>query len=116
MFNWFSRPAATNMDAALAQAQRIPGARILDVRTPEEVAQGIVPGALWLPLDQITQLPTLLADKNTPLFIYCRSGARAGRAITELAAMGYTELHNAGGVLTYHGKLVPPTSDSAQKS
>lgn len=115
MFNWFSRSAVTNMDAAIEQARQTPGALIVDVREADEVALGMVPGALWVPLATIAQLPTRVADKNTPLFIYCRSGARSSRAIAELKALGYTQLHNAGGILTYHGKLVPPMSSSSQQ-
>lgn len=112
MFNWFSRPAATNMDAAIERARQTPHAKLIDVREAHEVAQGMVPDALWVPLDFISTLPALIADKNTPLFIYCKSGARASRAILELKTLGYTQLYNAGGILTYHGELIPPASPS----
>jgi phage shock protein E len=37
-------------------------------------------------------------DKNTPYFIYCHSGNRAGQAITAMKAVGFTKLTNGGGV------------------
>lgn len=75
------------------------GARVVDVRTPEEFAQGHVPGALNVPLDRIrSQAPTLFPDKQQSLLLYCRSGRRSGLALEELRQLGYTNVWNLGGL------------------
>ena len=43
--------------------------------------------------------------KDTPLFLYCRSGARSGQATSLLQRMGYTRVTNIGGIMNYHGKV-----------
>lgn len=81
------------------------GAMLLDVRNPDEYALGHIPGSVNLPLSEIRTADDRIPDLNTPLFIYCLSGARSGRAIAELRSMGYTELHNLGGISKWRGEL-----------
>ena len=70
---------------------------LLDVRTPEEHKNGYLEGAVLLPLAELeSKISSKVADKNTPIYIYCRSGRRAGTAVEKLKAMGYTDLHNLG--------------------
>jgi rhodanese-related sulfurtransferase len=53
---------------------------LLDVRTAEEFAQGHVPGAINIPLDQLgARTPELKADGE--IIVYCLSGGRAQQAI-----------------------------------
>jgi phage shock protein E len=69
---------------------------VLDVRTPEEFAEGHVPGAVNVPHDQIAaRLDQVPKDKDVVL--YCRSGRRAGLAAELLAANGYTRLSHLEG-------------------
>lgn len=69
---------------------------VLDVRTPEEYAEGHVPGAVNVPHDQIgARLAEVPKDKDVVL--YCRSGRRAGIAADVLAANGYTRLSHLEG-------------------
>ena len=69
------------------------------VRTPAEYAEGHLPQALSIPLDGIEAgvrgrgLPL-----NTPIYLYCGSGRRAGMARERLQTLGYTEVVNAGGL------------------
>ena len=44
-------------------------------------------------------------EKDTPLFVYCHSGARSSQAVRLLARMGYTNLKNIGGIAAYTGKV-----------
>ena len=79
---------------------------LLDVRTPEEHKTGYLEGALLLPLAELeSEISSKVADKNTPIYIYCRSGRRAGTAVEKLKAMGYTDLHNLGGLKDAQKKL-----------
>ncbi|MEG0779649.1 MAG: rhodanese-like domain-containing protein [Oscillospiraceae bacterium] len=87
--------------AGVQAAQDTDNAVLLDVRTAEEYATGHVPGSVNLPLDRI---PTIAIDKSCPLFVYCLSGARSGRACTFLKKQGYT-VTNMGGISGYRGPL-----------
>ena len=84
---------------------------LLDVRTPEEHKSGYLEGAVLLPLAELeSKTVNKIPDKNTPIYIYCRSGRRAGTAIEKLKAMGYTDLHNLGGLKDARKKLDLPIS------
>ena len=69
---------------------------VLDVRTPQEYAEGHVPGAVNVPYDQLaSRLAEIPKDKDVVL--YCKSGRRAGIAADVLAANGYTRLSHLEG-------------------
>ena len=82
-----------------------PGAVLLDVRTPQEYAQGHLPGSRNIPLDEIGQAAEAVTDLNTPLFIYCHSGARSAQATAALRRMGFQHVTNIGGISAYRGKV-----------
>jgi rhodanese-related sulfurtransferase len=75
-------------------------AAIIDVRTPEEWAEGHLVGAVRMGIadaDFASQLATL--DPAQDYYIYCRSGNRAGQAIDYMRSIGFTgELINGGAV------------------
>ena len=74
---------------------------IIDTRTPEEYAGGHLDGALLMPYDAIGgMIEAKVPDKNTPLMLYCRSGARSEMARKTLASMNYTRVENLGGMQT----------------
>ncbi|MBE6370381.1 MAG: rhodanese-like domain-containing protein [Lentisphaerae bacterium] len=82
---------------------------LLDVRTPEEHKNGYLEGAVLLPLaDLESKISSKVSGKNTPIYIYCRSGRRAGTAVEKLKTMGYTDLHNLGGLKDAREKLNIP--------
>ena len=84
---------------------------LLDVRTPEEHKSGYLEGAVLLPLAELeSKISSKVSGKNTPIYIYCRSGRRAGTAVEKLKAMGYTDLHNLGGLKDAQEKLDIPVS------
>lgn len=79
---------------------------ILDVRTPDEYAEGHIPGAICIshdaiPTDDIPELPR----KDQLIMVYCRSGRRSKLAAEQLVAQGYTDVVEFGGVNTWPGKL-----------
>ena len=84
-----------------ARAANTPGARVIDVRTPEEYAEGHLPGAENIPLDAI---PRAHFEQGGRLFVYCYSGARSGRAVSFLKGKGLDAV-NMGGIAGYKGKL-----------
>lgn len=93
----------------LAQAIRLLDAGqalAVDVREPDEYAAGHIPGAVLLPLGQVTaRAAAVLPDKNARLLVYCRTGRRSDAAGRQLLAMGYTRVENLGGVLTWPYEL-----------
>lgn len=82
-------------------AQSTPHAVLLDVRTVEEFEQGHLPGSVNLPVNRIQ---SIAFDKQIPLFVYCQSGMRSGRACSYLQQVGYTAT-NIGGLAGYQGTL-----------
>ena len=97
------------MEEAVAMMEEESGYILLDVRTPEEHKIGYLEGAVLLPLAELeSKISSKVADKNTPVYIYCRSGRRAGTAVETLKAMGYTDLHNLGGLKDAREKLNIP--------
>ena len=81
--------------AALAQAETV----YIDVRTVEEFAADHIEGDLNLPLAELD--PTKLAErygKEAEIVLYCRSGNRAGQAMTRLQEAGFTQVSNGGGI------------------
>ncbi|MGM9541080.1 MAG: rhodanese-like domain-containing protein [Candidatus Limivicinus sp.] len=47
----------------------------------------------------------LIPDRETPLYVYCRSGARSGQALALLQQMGYRKAKNIGGIIAWKGKV-----------
>ncbi len=78
---------------------------LVDIRTPGEVAQGAIPGALEMPMHLIPlRLPELPKDKDVVL--YCRSGARSYQACAYLMQQGLGRVLNLrGGIIAWarHG-------------
>ena len=82
-----------------------PNAKLIDVRTPEEYKQGHIEESINVPLQNIKEVEQTVANKATPLFVYCRSGNRSGQAATILKSMGYDYVENIGGIVSYKGKI-----------
>ncbi len=80
---------------------------ILDVRTPEEFAERHIPGALNIPNETIgTEEIPALPDKQQLILVYCRSGNRSKQASEKLAAQGYTNIVEFGGINDWTGETV----------
>ena len=82
-----------------------PGAVLLDVRTPEEYREGHIPGSKNVPLQSLDKVTGFVNNRETPVFVYCHSGARSGQAVSVLEGMGYTNGKNIGGRASYAGKV-----------
>ncbi|PKL75187.1 MAG: rhodanese [Candidatus Melainabacteria bacterium HGW-Melainabacteria-1] len=79
----------------------------IDVRQPEEWAEGTIPGVERI---QLGQLPQALAqlDPSKTYVCVCRSGGRSGRACQILAAAGFSKLINfEGGMLSWYAARYP---------
>lgn len=83
----------------------VPGAVLLDVRTPQEYREGHVPRSTNIPLQSLDQAAGIIRDKSTPVFVYCYSGSRSSQAVNKLIKMGYQNVKNIGGMASYSGKV-----------
>ncbi len=79
------------------------GAKIIDVRTPEEFNEEAYPNAVNIPVDQIQERITEFGEKTKPILVYCASGARSAYAARLLKNAGYTDVINAGGLYDMPG-------------
>lgn len=83
------RPGAEQLRPQYEQGS----ATFLDVRTAAEWNEAHLQRALHLPLDEVQQrAATLLPDRQKPVIVYCRSGARAQAAAQRLREMGYADV------------------------
>lgn len=74
----------------------------IDVREADEVAEGIIPGAIHIPLGEVPERVNEL-DKSKPYILICRSGGRSGRATEFLEGEGYDAANMTGGMLEWEG-------------
>ena len=65
-----------------------PEVRIIDVRTPGEYETAHIQGSYNVPLDQLPEHATELATLDHPVVLVCQSGARATKAMDQLASAG----------------------------
>ena len=94
-----------DINQGVAEYDAVPGAVLLDVRTPQEYREGHIPGSKNVPLQQLEKAAAVAGDKDTPLFVYCYSGSRSRQAAGILKRMGYTKVSNIGGIAAYAGKV-----------
>lgn len=75
---------------------------ILDVRTEKEFADGHIPDAILIPDYEIEErAENELPDKKQLILVYCRSGRRSKTAAEKLAAMGYSNVKEFGGIIDW---------------
>ena len=81
---------------------------VLDVRTQEEVALGIIPNAIHIDIykgqgfiDEVNQL-----DKTKSYYVYCRAGGRSAQACAVMNQLGFNNTYNLiGGFSKWQGKV-----------
>lgn len=83
------------------------GIILLDVRTKEEYDTGHIKGSMLIPVDNLkAEADNKLKDKNSPIFVYCRSGNRSVTAAKILTNLGYTNVYNLGGINNWPYEVV----------
>lgn len=100
---------AENLEAGLVkqftwqQVDSLPrdgSVNLVDVRTPEEYADGHAPGFVNIPVDQLRQRLGEI-DPSKPVYLICQSALRSYLACRVLEQRGYTASHLAGGYRLY---------------
>ena len=95
-----------SMDEAVAMMKDEKNYIILDVRRPDEYAEGHIPGAINVPNEEIgTAEIAELPDKSQLILVYCRSGRRSKEASEKLVKLGYTNIIEFGGIQDYEGEI-----------
>ncbi len=80
---------------------------IVDVRRQDEYDSGHIPEAVCIPNESIgTEQPEELPDLEQIILVYCRSGNRSKQASEKLAAIGYTNVYEFGGINDWKGDVV----------
>jgi sulfur-carrier protein adenylyltransferase/sulfurtransferase len=71
---------------------------VLDVREPDENAQGSIPGAIFIPRGQLeSNIENKVADKSTKVLVHCASGVRSAFAAKTLTELGYEDVASVAG-------------------
>lgn len=71
----------------------------IDVRSLDEYNEDHMSNTENIPHTEIAmQISDLDLDKDAPIKLFCRSGVRAGLALTALQDLGYTNVENVGGI------------------
>ncbi len=105
-------PAYTQIsqEEAKEMMARDDGHVIVDVRRQDEYDAGHIPGAILIPNESIgADPPEALPDYDQVILIYCRTGNRSKQASEKLAAMGYKNIYEFGGISTWTGEIVTET-------
>ena len=85
---------------------------VIDVRTPAEWAEGIIPNAKMIDIysgQDFVDAISNLEDKDAKYYLYCRSGVRSFQACNYMSETGFTNVFNlSGGIIQYTGEIVLP--------
>lgn len=103
----FELTSATDAQELLTDAPA--GLVVLDIRTPEEFADGHIAGARNLDFYEPDFAASLDAlDKDLPYFVYCRSGNRSSSAIETMKDLGFAEVYELdGGIVSWAESGLP---------
>ena len=78
---------------------------VLDVRTPEETATGMIENAINIPVQVLEQrVDELEKYKDKEIFVICRTQNRAPIGASILTANGYKAKYVIGGMSVYYQK------------
>ena len=94
-----------DINAGFAEYRQAEKAYLLDVRTQQEYRQGHIPGSINVPQQTVEYIASVIRNKEVPLYVYCYSGARSKACVAQLQRMGYSNVKNIGGIVSYTGEL-----------
>lgn len=81
-------------------------ATVVDVREPNEYAEGHIPGAVNIPLGSFPEeVENRYPDKSRPVIVYCHSGFRSRRAALALIDSGYQDVEDLGPLSAWNRPL-----------
>lgn len=91
--------------------------QLLDVRTPQEYAEGHIDGALNINVqsDDFKQMAEKELSKDSTILVYCRSGRRSMDAAEILTKLGYKVVNLKGGIIEWKEDGLPVTTGGISK-
>lgn len=89
---------ATSIDCNTMKEKIVDGAYLIDVRTKDEYKNGTIEFAINVPLDELNNITNTVTSKDTPVIVFCQSGARSKKAAEKLIEMGYIEVYDLGSI------------------
>ena len=94
-----AKSVITEIDTASAQAAiDAGGVTVLDVREPDEYAEGALLGAIHIPRGHLeAQVEGRILDKDAPVIVYCAGGVRSAFAAKTLGELGYNHVQSLAG-------------------
>ena len=102
MFGLFTKKyQSLSMEQAKDELDHNDNIVLVDVRTPEEYRSGHIQGSVNIPLDSLDAVERKIPDKDSRIFVYCLSGARSRMACQLMAASGYNDITNIGGISSW---------------
>ena len=92
------RASVREVDAREAARLREQGSILIDVREQDEVDQGAVPGAVFIPRGFLEmRIEEAVRDRDTPVVLYCAGGVRSLFAAESLQQLGYSYVASMSG-------------------
>ena len=87
--------------------------QLVDVRTPQEYAEGHIDGALNINVqsDDFKELAQIELSKDSTVLVYCRSGRRSLDAAEILTSLGYNVVNLKGGIIEWKEDGLPLVSE-----
>lgn len=80
---------------------------VIDVRSEGEFLNGHVPGSVLLPVQEIESIAEeILLDKEAVILVICQSGNRSRTASQALVDLGFTNVYDIGGIMSWPGEIV----------
>ena len=99
------RIKSISMSKVISEMQADPTIQLIDVRTKEEFRGGRIPKAVNVPVENLQLISKVVPNKDAKVFVYCLSGGRSTQAAHMLDQMGYTNITNLGGIMSYNGPI-----------
>jgi len=94
-----------DINQGISLYKSMPSAVLIDLRDAEDYAEGHIPGAVNMLPENIREQIAGIAQKDTPIFLYCYGGMRSYQAEALLQARGYLQVSSIGGIDRYDGEL-----------
>lgn len=81
---------------------------VIDVRSPQELAEGSIPGHMMINIfDPEFRVKISKLDRDMTYLVYCRSGGRSGQACAIMNQLGFLSVYNLAGGIGAWNALMP---------
>ncbi|HEY8084027.1 MAG TPA: rhodanese-like domain-containing protein [Methylophilaceae bacterium] len=100
-------PTYKEISPAELQALQTAPLQLVDVRNDDEVARGVISGALHIQLNSLPMRWNELKEE-IPIVFYCHSGVRSAHACAYMVEQGFAQLYNLQGGILAWGKAGLP--------